>query len=88
MTIGKAPHRPDHGKKAADEHHQKHIQQDDRPLSNEQEHDRNLTELRRRQKDPDSYAAEEERGGSRPGVESRVKTANAAREARELEGNE
>jgi hypothetical protein len=82
--VGKNPHRPE-GKAKADNEHMLSSRTSEAPLSSgpsdKAMHERDMAHVG----DPGQYPAEEQFGGSRPGVESRVKEAIARREDRESE---
>ena len=82
--VGKNPHRPE-GKAKADNEHMLSSRTSESPLaptpSDKGLHERDVSRVG----DPGTYPAEEQVGGSRPGVESRVKEAIARREDREGE---
>lgn len=82
--VGKNPHRPE-GKANADNEHMVSSRTRDAPFagnpSDKMLHERDVAHVG----DPGQYPAEEQFGGSRPGVESRVKEAIARREDREDE---
>ena len=83
--VGKNPHRPEGKADADNEHMQARWVSSGLPhdtgLSDKDVHERDVA----RMGGPSQYPAEEQVGGSRPGVESRVKDAIARREDREDE---
>ena len=83
--VGKNPHRPEGKANADNEHMQAAWMSGDAPFSggpsDKTLHERDVAHVG----DPGQYPAEEQLGGSRPGVESRVKEAIARREDREAE---
>ena len=81
--VGKNPHRPE-GKASADNEHMQAAWMSsslphDSGASDKQQHMEDVA----RMGEPSQYPAEEQLGGSRPGVESRVKDAIVRREDRE-----
>lgn len=82
--VGKNPHRPE-GKAKADNEHMASSRTRDAPYapgpSDKTLHEQDVARVG----EPGQYPAEEQVGGSRPGVESRVKEAIARREDREDE---
>lgn len=86
--VGKNPHRPEGKADTDNEHMQASWMNSGMP------HNSPKNEMRRHEEDvarigqPSQFPAEEQFGGSRPGVESRVKEAIARREDREGEEEE
>ena len=92
MTVGKNPHRPE-GKANADNPHMQAAWMNEGPPHNASRNEKAAAErdrenMARTSGGPTSFPAEEQIGGSRPGVPSRVKDAIAEREAREAEDEE
>lgn len=85
MSIGKNPHRPE-GKKGADEWDGRKIRQDAEENVEVERRERERRFRETRNVDAlDAPAEEENVGGSRPGVPSRVKDAIEERESRDNE---
>lgn len=88
MSVGKPPHRGE-GKARTDNEHMGPVAQD-KGLphagipSLKARHEQDM-ETMERTSEPTRFPAEEQVGGSRPGVDSRVKEAIARREDRESE---
>ena len=89
MSQGKQPHRPDMGTASTDNPHMQAAWMNEGPPHNASRNEKATAEAdletMDRMGEPTSFPAEEQVGGSRPGVESRVKDAIARREAREEE---
>ena len=87
MSQGKQPHRPDMGKARTDNPHMQAAWMNEGPPHDASRNEKAKAEADREAMDrtgePTRFPAEEQVGGSRPGVESRVKDAIAQREARE-----
>ncbi|HVL48562.1 MAG TPA: hypothetical protein VM889_08405 [Candidatus Thermoplasmatota archaeon] len=82
--VGKPPHRPA-GKARFDEEHRRmnKMSADDLDLPAKKDLADDRREIMARRGAPTSFPAEEQVGGSRPGVESRVKNAVEKRERRD-----
>jgi hypothetical protein len=88
MSVGKPPHRGEGKARMDNEHmsgiwHEKGMPYAGGP-SDKEVHETDM-ENKERMGQPTRHPAEEQVGGSRPGVESRVKEAIARREDREAE---
>lgn len=90
--IGKNPHRPEGKARTDNPHMQAAWQKDGEPFmgnpSEKEMHQKDMENVDRYGGGPTTLPAEEQVGGSRPGVESRVKDAIARREEREAEDEE
>ena len=92
MSVGKNPHRPE-GKASTDNSHMQAAWMNEGPPHNASRNgkataQRNLENMERTSGGPTTIPAEEQIGGSRPGVPSRVKDAIADREDREADEEE
>lgn len=87
--VGKNPHRPEGKANADNERMQAAWMSSGKPFdtnpSQKEVHDQDMAMKVAGGEEPAQYPAEEQLGGSRPGVESRVKEAIARREDREEE---